>query len=164
MKKKNKLKKKISLLLISLEIININNIYKEDNTEKNINKNIKFKQLTHDFKNCYQNQKHSFIETLKNIYIIYKTISINTIDQKAQKLLRNYIKNENDQQVKQYLKKFHYIYFIKTEYYHQYKSLKYLNKININKVAITNLYIISKLNKRIKIFFLIKYLFKYKYI
>lgn len=57
-----------------------------------------------------------------------------------------------------YLQKFRYIYFFKTSYYERFKYIDYQQTIDIEKVALINLYLITRLRNKKGIYILIKYL------
>nr|YP_009393616.1 hypothetical protein [Bostrychia simpliciuscula]ARW62178.1 hypothetical protein [Bostrychia simpliciuscula] len=167
MKKKTNFKKKIDLLLISIEAISIYKIQNLLTSQVNINykdkNNLLFVtnliKINQNIRNYYNNSSCNFIQCIYQIYIIYNFIQINVLNELILQILQKYKKCVKSLEVQQYLNKFTYIYFVKYEYYYTYKSLNCLYKININELAILNLYIIKKLQSRQGILILIKYLY-----
>lgn len=148
--------------MISLEVLDT---YKTENLSIDVtctNNDLSSKnfiQVNQNIRNYYHHKPYNFIKILEYIYTIYSISQNSLLDQITVEILKKYKKSRKSKEVKQYIKKFTYIYFVKYEYYYTYKSLKYLYKINIDEIAITNLYIIKKLQSKNGIFFLIKYLY-----
>nr|YP_009398349.1 hypothetical protein [Thaumatella adunca]ARW67535.1 hypothetical protein [Thaumatella adunca] len=154
MKNQISFKKKIDLLMISLEVLNT---YYINNSIL-----LEFNHLRKDLRNCHDNITHNFTQIIKYIYVIHKITNKYLLHKTAIQILINCINNKNKKipNIKQYIKKFNYIYSIKHEYYNNYKSIHHVYKINIENIAIINLYLITKLVNKQGIYFLIKYLFK----
>nr|YP_009399605.1 hypothetical protein [Dictyomenia sonderi]ARW69211.1 hypothetical protein [Dictyomenia sonderi] len=150
MNKKKNYFKKIDLLLISLEIINI---YFAQNQ-----KIIEFKELRYDLKKNHFNTNHQFIKIIKHIYTIKLTVDKYLLHEVAHEMLKNYVTSKKYKTINKYNKKFYNTYFTRTEYYKNYKVLHNRYKVDINNIALINLYIISKLIKHKGIYILIKYL------
>lgn len=111
-----------------------------------------------NIRNYYNNSSCNFIETIKYIYIIYRITQNNLLNSITLQILQKYKKAIQSKEIKQYIKKFTHLYFVKYEYYFIYKSLNYTYKINIDEIAILNLYIIKNLQNKKGVRFLIKYL------
>nr|YP_009392373.1 hypothetical protein [Osmundaria fimbriata]ARW60935.1 hypothetical protein [Osmundaria fimbriata] len=166
MNNKNKLKKKIDLLIISLEALDIyydtNSATKVNHTDQNkcITYYFSLKSLTTNkhFAHFNNSNYKNFQEIIKSIYTIY-LISQQTIIYHVIKDIINYYKYGNYKQAEQYLRRFKYIYFKRQEQYESYKSLNNMSYINIYEVAIINLYIISQLQYKTGLYFLVKYLY-----
>nr|YP_009397538.1 hypothetical protein [Dasyclonium flaccidum]ARW66724.1 hypothetical protein [Dasyclonium flaccidum] len=166
MTKKIDFKKKIDLLMISLEILSIYEIEKiiNNNNEKTIRNTAvsnNLIKLNSNIRNYNSSKPLKLTDIIKYIRLIYRVIQINTLYKIALYMLIDYKKSNKSRLTMQYMKKFMYIYFIKNEYYNNCKSLNYLYKINIKEVintSIINLYIINKLKNISGIYFLIKYL------
>nr|YP_009399002.1 hypothetical protein [Cliftonaea pectinata]ARW68085.1 hypothetical protein [Cliftonaea pectinata] len=158
------IKKKIDLLLISLEALHINKSYKKLNTNnyKHIEKESPIIQLqkistTKQYKTIY-----IIIDLIKYIKLLQILVKQKTFSKLIRKLFSNYKRSVQPNNIKQYIKKFTYIYSIKHNYYNNYKSIKYIYKIKINEVkiiSIINLYILYKSTNKFGIYFLIKYIF-----
>lgn len=152
-------------MLISLETISLYNMQNlltnkidiKYKSKKHILANlIKINQSIRDY---YNNNSCNFIQAIIFIYIIYNIVQHNVSNTLILKILQKYKKYVKSKEVEQYLKKFTYIYFVNYKYYYKYKSLNYLHKINIDELAILNLYIIKELQSKKGILFLIKYLY-----
>lgn len=170
MKNKISINQKLDLLLISLESLDTlqidhlvkvknNNIYTDTHKSQNINNHSidlvryaisiqKYQKKTH---NCFTN----FI-----IYIhkIHKKTNEYLLCQKANLILRQYIKQHKSANFKQYIRKFNYLYFEPNKYYTNCKNTNKKYKQDITLIAIQNLYIVTKLNNTQGIYTLIKYL------
>nr|YP_010850921.1 hypothetical protein QQP85_pgp008 [Lophurella mutabilis]WGH13609.1 hypothetical protein [Lophurella mutabilis] len=142
--------KKIDLLLISLEILNIYFI-------KNHNI-LEFNKIRQDLKKNSFSTNNGFIKLIKNIYTIKLIIDKYLLNEIANEILKNYAKSKKCKSISKYYKKFYKIYYEKKEYYKNYKLLHSRYKVDINNIALINLYIISKSIEKDGIYLLIKYL------
>nr|YP_009398787.1 hypothetical protein [Kuetzingia canaliculata]ARW67973.1 hypothetical protein [Kuetzingia canaliculata] len=153
-------RQRIDLLIISLEALNI--YY-----NKNLIKNIKYEhnsnyyyQIMHKLVNHKSIYYSNFKEILDIIYITYLNSQQKTIKHLTKNMLSKYSDSSDScNELKQYLRRFKFIYFKKQEYYKSTKSLDYLCKVNINEIALLNLYIILQLKNKTGLHFLIKYLY-----
>nr|YP_010851713.1 hypothetical protein QQP89_pgp008 [Echinothamnion hystrix]WGH14598.1 hypothetical protein [Echinothamnion hystrix] len=142
--------KKIDLLLISLEILNIYFI-KNQNT-------LEFNKIRKDLKKNNFSKHHRFVKLIKQIYIIHLIIDKYLLNEIANEILKNYSQSKKCNSISKYRKKFYKIYCEQKEYYKNYKLLNSKYKVDIKNIALINLYIISKSIKKDGIYFLIKYL------
>nr|YP_010850525.1 hypothetical protein QQP83_pgp008 [Lophurella caespitosa]WGH13213.1 hypothetical protein [Lophurella caespitosa] len=142
--------KKTDLLLISLEILSIYFI-------KNHNI-LEFNKIRQDLKKNSFSTKYGFIKLIKKIYTIKLIIDKYLLNEIADEILKNYAKSKKCKSISKYYKKFYKIYCEKKEYYKNYKLLHSKYKVDINNIALINLYIISKSIKKDGIYLLIKYL------
>lgn len=141
---------KINLLYLSFKVLSLyNNKYFK-------NKVLFQGELSYNFK-MYNSKflKYSNINEIKFILILYILSQNKTIQQLAQ----NIIFSKNSKYAKKvtaikYFNKFKYLYYKNYNYYES-------NNINIdiNYIAIINLYIIIECYRKNNIFFLIKYLY-----
>nr|YP_009397944.1 hypothetical protein [Sonderella linearis]ARW67130.1 hypothetical protein [Sonderella linearis] len=162
MKKKFILTKKIDLLIISLEALDIYQIEKISTQTKIQYNSLIINLIRFSDKIKYNNNNdhsYNFIIIIIYIYKIYQLIQNNFFHEITLKILSQYNKYQKPKELIQYIKKFTYIYFIKNEYYYNYKCMKYLHQININEIAIKNIYIINQIINKKGIYFLIKYLY-----
>nr|ARW63824.1 hypothetical protein [Chondria sp. (in: red algae)] len=157
-------KKKIELLIISLQAIDtlyINNPIPYTNNKRynlNYNKIDYLIQLKKSRNGYNQILLHYFIDIVNYIFILHKNVNTLLLDNITNDLIRDYLKHKHSNRVKKYLKKFHYIYFSQDKYYKTFKSINYSYRINVDKIALINLYIITKLKSKRGIYILIKYL------
>nr|YP_009392781.1 hypothetical protein [Bostrychia tenella]ARW61343.1 hypothetical protein [Bostrychia tenella] len=161
MQKRITLKKKIDLLLISIESLNIYDIECFSTSKINTKcekKNKNIIQINQKLRNHYNDKSCNFIQIITYIYTIYIVICHNLLNPLILQTLQKYAKHVKSKEVKQYIKKFTYIYFVKYEHYYNYKCLNYLYRINIDEIAISSLYILKKLQQKKGILLLIKYL------
>nr|YP_009393415.1 hypothetical protein [Symphyocladiella dendroidea]ARW61977.1 hypothetical protein [Symphyocladiella dendroidea] len=150
MNKKKNYFKKIDLLLISLETLNI---YFTQN--KNI---AEFRAIRYNLKKNQLNKNNQLIKIIKYIYTIKLVIEKYLLHEIANEILKNYAISNKCNTINKYNKKFYNRYFTKASYYSKYKLLHNKYNIDTNNIAIINLYIISKLIKQKGIYILIKYL------
>nr|YP_009391540.1 hypothetical protein [Platysiphonia delicata]ARW59684.1 hypothetical protein [Platysiphonia delicata] len=132
---------KVYLLLISIEALNVYKL-----------KNINFStyRLINVFRTSKKTlktdrQKNKLVLATIQIYITQLLITSNDIQKLTNKIINKKNKYFKKKLIKQYLKKFYYIYYKMYENHNQ--SLKYNDKyklLYINNIAITNLYIINK--------------------
>nr|WGH13805.1 hypothetical protein [Lophurella pseudocorticata] len=148
-KKKDYLKK-IDLLLISLEILNIYFIKNQNILE--------FNKIRQDLKKNNFSTNHRFIKLIKNIYTIKLIIDKYLLNEIANEILKNYATSKKCKSISKYHKKFYKIYYEKKEYYKNYKLLHNRDKVNINNIALINLYVISKSIKKDGIYLIVTYL------
>lgn len=87
------------------------------------------------------------------MYIIHKIINKKFIYKLSIQLINEYLESNRSQISIKYINKFKYIYNKTHEYY-------YTDKLNINEIAIKNLYIISQIKNKNSLYFLVKYLYK----
>nr|YP_010851515.1 hypothetical protein QQP88_pgp008 [Echinothamnion hookeri]WGH14398.1 hypothetical protein [Echinothamnion hookeri] len=142
--------KKIDLLIISLETLNIYFIKNQNILELN--------RLHQDLGKHTFSTNHKFIKLIKKIYIIQLIIDKYLLNEIANEVLKNYTKSKKCNFINKYRKKFYKTYCEKKEYYKNYKLLHSENQIDIHNIALINLYIISKSVKKDGTYFLIKYL------
>nr|ARW60703.1 hypothetical protein [Polysiphonia sp.] len=148
--KKNILLRKIDLLMISLEILNI-----YFSTNDNI---IEFQEIRYDLKKCNFKTTYSFIKIVQYIYTIRLMIKRYLLHEIAIEILKKYTKLNKFNFITKYKKRFHNKSFILREYYRSKKLLNNTSKIDMNNTAFINLYIISKLINKEGVYILIKYL------
>lgn len=143
--------KKLDLLSISLEVL----------TTWNENKQIikKFNTLYYNIRNKQYSKKQNFLFLIEYVYNIIKLIRQYSIDELATKIIKG-----NNKFITRYISKFCYIYYRNKKYYINNKLILYKynknNKKAINNIAIINLYMICKLQKKQGIYSLIMYLKK----
>nr|YP_010618787.1 hypothetical protein orf142 [Rhodomelopsis africana]WAX02800.1 hypothetical protein orf142 [Rhodomelopsis africana] len=142
----------MDLLLISLEILNI---YFTQNTSIT-----EFKKLRYDFKQNHFNTNHKFIKIIKYTYNIKLLIEKYLLHEVANEILKKYAISKKCNTINKYNKKFYNTYYTKKTYYKNYKLLHSRDKVDINNIALINLYVISKFIKQEGIYILIKYLLK----
>nr|YP_009398144.1 hypothetical protein [Gredgaria maugeana]ARW67330.1 hypothetical protein [Gredgaria maugeana] len=148
--KKKKLIKKIDLLLISLEILNVYFIEQAST--------LKIKKLYTDLKNNKFDTGNRFIQLIEYIYKLKLIIDKYLLSEIASEILKNYAKSKRCNSISKYHKKFYNRCYSKKEYYKNYKLLYRTQKIDINNIAFINLYIISQSVKKDGVYLLIKYL------
>nr|YP_009395272.1 hypothetical protein [Bryothamnion seaforthii]ARW64040.1 hypothetical protein [Bryothamnion seaforthii] len=153
-------KKRLNLLIISLEALST---YQSSSCLEEIkylqyrcNKNVS--TISTKFFHIKNYSQNSFIQQIIDIFIIYINICKNSPSTIATKILTDYAKNKSSHDMAQYVKKFKYIYSIRNEYYIHKKSNSFLYHKETNKIAITTLYLLTKLTKKQGLYFLIKYL------
>nr|WMP11668.1 hypothetical protein [Laurencia tasmanica] len=109
----------------------------------------------------YNNIIYQYLATtILNLYILHKQINNYLLSKKAYLILKSYTSYKESKKLKQYIRKFNYLYFKRNKYYNDYRYINYASKIEINKIAIINLYLITKLINKQGIYVLIKYLNK----
>lgn len=101
-----------------------------------------------------------FIYIIRDIFELHKNLNISPLSYIANDLIRDYIKYKKSYKIRKYLKKFKYIYFNHNEYYRTFKCINYSYPINIEQIALLNLYLITALTNKRGIYILIKYLRK----
>nr|YP_009396903.1 hypothetical protein [Ophidocladus simpliciusculus]ARW66089.1 hypothetical protein [Ophidocladus simpliciusculus] len=160
-------KKKMELFIISLEALDTyynNTLYKNISYQTTNIEPVNYLvileliQLQYKLRQSYNDTSLKFIQLIVYINLIHLTINKSSLNKLATVILKHHIKNKELLDLKQYLKKFHYIYFMKKEYYHTYKSIEYSYSLKIKEIAITNLYLITRLTEKNGIYFLIAYL------
>lgn len=148
--KKNSILRKIDLLIISLETLNIF-----------FNKNLmNLNQITTEIKTSELKLRNTyrFIHTIKNIYNIKLIIKEYLVDEIAVQILADYTRSNICNVINQYNEKFYYICSKDKKYYKNYKLLTNKQQIEINNISLTNLYIISQMTTQHGTYILIKYL------
>jgi len=146
---KFKFTRKINYLLISLEVLKLNSI---DKNNKYLNKNHrvnKFYTLEHiNIANKYKRQ-YSYTNSLILIDTLYTSLH----KKKSFKLIQLILQKENLLNI--YIKKFNHIYLNNNNYYTLYANN---DKTKIHYIAIINLYIIYFMQKNNNILYLTYYL------
>nr|YP_009399813.1 hypothetical protein [Digenea simplex]ARW69632.1 hypothetical protein [Digenea simplex] len=163
------LKKKLDLLIASLETLDnyyINNPLSKIDFINEDNKNIitrKFLTKNRFFRNFFH-KKYYLTDIIKYIYTHYIYLNKDLLHQSASKVLKHYIKYNEIDALDKYNKKFNYLYNEKEGYYSYCKLISDLYNIKINRIAILNIYLLTKIGNNIKKdkgpYFLIKYLYK----
>nr|YP_009396089.1 hypothetical protein [Dasya naccarioides]ARW65275.1 hypothetical protein [Dasya naccarioides] len=154
MKKKIQLIYKISLLLISIEALNINS---NDYFKKYVKQNINKKSFIYLSK-FNRNINYYYIDIITTISFIYQIINDKIKYRTVNKIIGEYNEYTQSQLTKQYLTKFTYIYNKIYDYY-DYDYNHYFNSVYIYKLAIINLYLIKQINQTRGFFILTKYLY-----
>nr|YP_009298037.1 hypothetical protein Plocam_139 [Plocamium cartilagineum]AOM67975.1 hypothetical protein Plocam_139 [Plocamium cartilagineum] len=149
----------MNLLLISLQALDAYNLetinYNDTNHSSHIDEhiyNIRFKKY---IKNLEKNSTYTFQEIIILIYNIQYLFSKSSIRNIIYEILMNSYKDKTSIINIQYLKKFHYIYNKTSHYYYMHS---HENNKNLTQIALTNLYMIYKINYKEGIYFFIKYL------
>lgn len=159
MKKNFYIKKRINLLLISLQALDAYNSETINSSHTNYNPNIneyiyniKFKKY---IKNLEKNSAYTFQEIIILIYNIQYLFSKPSIRNIIYEILVNSSQKNASIISIQYLNKFNYIYNKTSHYYymHSHNSNK-----NLKEIALINLYMIYRINYKEGIYFFIKYL------
>nr|ARW60297.1 hypothetical protein [Laurencieae sp.] len=168
MKNKISFKQKLDLLIISLEALEIfyvNNLVCEIKSIYNVHNNPQQSDITNliksytCFRGCYNDIYDYFINIILYVYGLHKTLNIYLLSKTANIILNYYINYKKSYNLRQYLRKFNHIYFRKNRYYQNYKYINYWYDINITKLAVINLYLITKLSSKKGIYILVKYLY-----
>lgn len=153
---------KIHLLFISLEALNINHLKKHKyNNFIEFFKNLIQKKLFTILllnsipKKINSSKINNFQNILIFIYLIYIIIHDYSINNLIEIIFFNKIKNNNYELLNKYIYKFTYIY---NKTYNYYYSNALNKKFKIEKIAITNLYIIKKVITEKNISYLLNYL------
>lgn len=166
MKNQISFNQKLDLLIVSLKALET---CENDKSVKTINnRNIKNLNISlisleelYVYIKKYNNISYQYIATaILNLYILHKNINNYLLSKKAYLILKSYTSYKESKKLKQYIRKFNYLYFKRNKYYNDYKYINYASKIEINKTAIINLYLITKLINKQGIYVLIKYLNK----
>nr|UAD88940.1 hypothetical protein [Gracilariopsis chorda] len=105
----------------------------------------------------YINKLYTFETSIILIYRIYKLVNNHIIKKNIHNVLINIYNQNKSQIIKQYLKRFRYIYY-KTQNYYNTRSKIYCNDQYINEMAILNLYLMQKIIYQDGMYFFIKYL------
>nr|YP_010199491.1 hypothetical protein LK036_pgp016 [Gracilariopsis tenuifrons]UAD89349.1 hypothetical protein [Gracilariopsis tenuifrons] len=105
----------------------------------------------------YINKLYNFETSIILIYRIYKLVNHHTIRKNIHHIFIDIYNQNKSTIIRQYLKRFKYIYY-KTQNYYNTRSKLYCNDQYINEIAILNLYIIQKIIYQDGIYFFIKYL------
>lgn len=166
MKNQISFNQKLDLLIVSLKALEAfkNNTLVKTTKNKNI-KNLNIYPISLEELYIYLKQYNNILyqclgTTILNLYILHKNINNDLLSQKAYLILKSYTNYKESKKLKQYIRKFNYLYFKRNKYYNDYKYINYASKIEINKIAITNLYLITRLINKQGIYVLIKYLNK----
>nr|WMP11934.1 hypothetical protein [Laurencia australis]WMP12146.1 hypothetical protein [Laurencia australis] len=166
MKNQISFNQKLDLLIVSLTALETYKNNKLIKTTKNRNiKKLNIYLITleelHIYLKRYNNIVYMYLATvIFNLYILHKKIHKYLLVKKAHLILKSYTNYKESKNLKQYIRKFNYLYFKRNEYYSDYKYVNYQSKIEINKIAIINLYLITKLINKQGIYILAKYLNK----
>uniref|UniRef100_UPI003001E23D hypothetical protein n=1 Tax=Anunuuluaehu liula TaxID=3049639 RepID=UPI003001E23D len=154
MYKKLNLKKRIDLILIAIESLDL---YALENTHKKyILYNILLIRFGNYIRHADTNSSLEFKQYIKGIQICYSLITQSCLNNLASEILYNVCNQIQPQLTSQYIKRFKYIYNQTQDYYNTYSEY---NDLNIYNIAIVNLYIISRINNKYGIYYLIKYLY-----
>nr|YP_009509375.1 hypothetical protein [Gracilaria vermiculophylla]AXI97025.1 hypothetical protein [Gracilaria vermiculophylla]WDZ68006.1 hypothetical protein [Gracilaria vermiculophylla] len=105
------------------------------------------------------NTLYNFKESIKIIYDLYNSSHNSKIQQNINNILKMiYVDHElKSEHIKQYLRRFKYIYY-KTQNYYNISSKFHIYNQYIEEIAIYQLYILYRLSHKDGIYFLIKYL------
>nr|ARW64252.1 hypothetical protein [Chondria sp. (in: red algae)] len=164
MKNKIPTKKKIDLLIISLEAIStlyISNFVDHMHDNKfhyNYNKTKSLLRLYINNRNKNNVTVNHFVNFIIYTYITYNNLNILCLSKIANDLIKNDLQQKQSYKIRKYLKKFNYLYFYQHDHYYNIKSSNYVYKTNINTIAVINLYLIAQLKQKQGVFTLIKYL------
>nr|YP_009511555.1 hypothetical protein [Gracilariopsis mclachlanii]AXI97432.1 hypothetical protein [Gracilariopsis mclachlanii] len=153
----------MDLLLISIEAINLYNldIYCTK-MDYNIQNFISLEELFHIrsgnfIRHPHINKIYTFETSIVLIYKIHKLVNNHTIKNNIHNIFTDIYNQNKSHIIKQYLKRFRYIYY-KTQNYYNNRSEMYCNDQYIDETAIVNLYIIHNIIYRDGVYFFIKYL------
>lgn len=166
MKNQISFNQKLDLLIISLKTLKTlknNKLIKTTSNRniKNLNTYLISLEELYIYLKKYNNIIYQYLATaILNLYILHKKINNYLLSKKAYLILQSYTSYNESKKLKQYIRKFNYLYFKRNKYYNDYKYIDYESKIKINKIAIINLYLITKLINKQGIYILIKYLNK----
>nr|YP_010618982.1 hypothetical protein orf122 [Deltalsia parasitica]WAX02995.1 hypothetical protein orf122 [Deltalsia parasitica] len=119
---------------------------------------IEFQELRYNLSKNQFNTNSQFIKIIEYIYTIKLIIEKYLLHEIANEILKNYATSTKCNTINKYNKKFYNTYIRQISYYKNYKTLNDKHKVNINNIALINLYIISKLIQNKGIYILIKYL------
>lgn len=157
--KSNQLKNKIDTLLISIEALDIYSSEYISKKEFNISYNEKIVISKIRFGNYNRHPKYNkqceFEDSIKAIYSINNSMTNLYIQNTIEIILNNYSNNLLCNLTQQYIKRYIYIY-IKTQ--NHYNNLSNCINTKIKDIAISNLYILNKINTNDGIYKLIRYL------
>nr|YP_010951633.1 hypothetical protein RU987_pgp008 [Laurencia catarinensis]WMP12572.1 hypothetical protein [Laurencia catarinensis] len=166
MKNQISFNQKLDLLIISLKTLEAstnNRLIKTTKTKSinNLNKYLTHLDKLYMYLKKYNRILYTYLVTIiLNLYILHKNIHNYLLSKNANLVLKSYTNYKESKKLKQYIRKFNYLYFKRYEYYNNYKYINYTSKIEINKIAITNLYLITTIINKQGIYVLIKYLIK----
>ena len=162
MNKKLHFKKKIDLLLISLEAIDtysLENIYNKNRLIRSRKKEQIFRLRSGNYtRHPSNNSLCEFEDSIKTIHIIQDVLSNSFTQNMAFTVLNNHYKNPTSIVNQQYIKRFKYIYNKTQNYYSIYS---YSINVNLSEIAIINLYIIAQLKTKHGIYLILKYLYSF---
>nr|ARW68808.1 hypothetical protein [Palisada sp.] len=160
---------KLDLLVISLKTLetlednNLINTLRNTDKKNNYEKRLRISLI--DSLELYLHLKKDnkivdkyFTKIIKYMYKVHKHINIYLLSKKANLILKLYINYQESHKLKQYIRKFNYLYFKEDKYYNKYKNIEYSKTTELNKIALTNLFLITKLIKKQGIYSLTKYL------
>ena len=166
MNKRINLIQKVDLLKISLETLESFQVTDLANQKKVIYKSAKNNQMQiiNLLKYCghvkkYKKMHECCNNIVKYIHKIVTKINFYLLCYKANFIIKYYTRQKKPYHLIQYIRKFNYLYLAKHKYYNNYKCIDYQYQAKINKIAIINLYLITKLKSRQGIYFLVKYLY-----
>nr|YP_010951847.1 hypothetical protein RU988_pgp008 [Laurencia elata]WMP12786.1 hypothetical protein [Laurencia elata] len=166
MKNQISFNQKLDLLIVSLKALETfknNKLVKTTKNKniKNLNTYLISLEELYIYLKKYNNIVYQYLATtILNLYILHKQINNYFLSKKAYLILKSYTSYKESKKLKQYIRKFNYLYFKRNKYYNDYRYINYASKIEINKIAIINLYLITKLINKQGIYVLIKYLNK----
>lgn len=164
MKNQISFNQKLDLLIVSLKALetlkNDKLVNKTNNTDiKKLNIYLINIEELYIYLKKYNNIVYYYLGTaMLNLYTLHKKINNYLLSRRANLILKSYTNYRESKKLKQYIRKFNYLYFKRNKYYNDYKYINYTSKIEINKIAIINLYLITKLVNKQGIYVLIKYL------
>lgn len=156
MNKKLNLKKRIDLILITIEALDLyalENIQKKDICNHHSISLIRFGNY---LRHADKNSPLKFKQYIISIQICYNLISQYCLQNLALEILNDACSQIRSKMTLQYIHRFIYLYNQTQDYYNTYSRY---DDLNINNIAITNLYIISQINNKYGIYYLIKYLY-----
>nr|QCI04829.1 hypothetical protein [Bornetia secundiflora] len=138
-------KKKIDLLLISIEALDLyssEKICEYNNSIKILNNSTNYNKLY-------------FSSLIKYINTIHMIIDNTLLQQSSIYIIKQYNQYPLSNIVTKYLNKFCYLYYKSQSYYDGYS---FYQKTKLTKIAMTNLYIISHIDNQDRLFYILKYL------
>ncbi len=142
---------KINLLLITIEIFNINQYDNCNIKQYKLSTNLNIKSSYKKYLYCYKSY------TATQIYYIYNTIQKYIEYNTLKLILEDYKNNIQGKAIQQYIKKYIYLY------YQYYNYINFQHEQNIIKIAINNLYFISKIKNRHNPYLILEYFLIQKY-
>lgn len=156
MNKKLNLKKRIDLILITIEALDL---YALESTQKKDifnHHNIVLIRFRNYLRQADKNSTLEFKQYIRIIQICYNLISECCLQNLALEVLNCACSQIRSKVTLQYIHRFIYLYNQRQDYYNIYSEY---NDLNIKNIAIANLYIVSQINNKYGIYYFIKYLY-----
>lgn len=153
MNKKIEFKKRITLILITIEALDL---YIVDNIQRELHINRYNILLNTLIKyNCNYNAQIQLKHYIQIIHLLYILITQSYLYNLILELLYDICNKTHSQLTLQYMQRFKYIYNQNQDYYNTYSKD---NKLQICNIAIYNLYTINHINNTYGLYYLVKYL------